>query len=147
MSCTLVALPNGAQSLPVCSLSPVAVKIAAGGTGSTVLTLQTTGSSIATNVVPSPMNLFGLGGGTILAGVLLIGVPARGQCWMVILVLLCVFVVTGASGCRGGGNSNFGSGLGGTGVPATTAGTYTFTVTGVDSANSSTSSINLTLTV
>jgi hypothetical protein len=148
MSCTLVASPNGAQSLPACSLSPVPVKIAAGGTGSTVLTVQTTGSSAATNVVPSPMNLFGLGGGTILAGLLLIGVPARGRRWMVIPVLLWVFVVTGASGCGGGGNSNSGSGPGGASVPPTTAGTYTFTITGVDSANSSiTSSINLTLTV
>jgi hypothetical protein len=148
MSCTLAASPKGAQSLPVCGLSPVAVKIAAGGTGSTVLTVQTTGSSTATSIVPSPMNLFGLGGGTILAGLLLIGVPARGRRWMVIPVLLWVFVVTGASGCGGGGNSNSGSGSGGASVPPTTAGNYTFTVTGVDSANSSiTSSINLTLTV
>jgi Beta-propeller repeat len=148
MSCTLAASPKGAQSLPVCGLSPVAVKIAAGGTGSTVLTVQTTGSSTATNIVPSPMNLFGLGGGTILAGLLLIGVPARGRRWMVIPVLLWVFVVTGASGCGGGGNSNAGSGSGGASIPPTTAGNYTFTVTAVDSANSSiTSSINLTLTV
>jgi hypothetical protein len=98
--------------------------------------------------VPSPMNLFGLGGGTILAGLLLIGVPARGRRWMVIPVLLWVFVVTGASGCGGGGNSNAGSGSGGASIPPTTAGNYTFTVTAVDSANSSiTSSINLTLTV
>ena len=89
MSCTLAASPKGAQSLPVCGLSPGAVKIAAGGTGSTVLTVQTTGSSTATNIVPSPMNLFGLGGGTILAGLLLIAVPARGRRWMVIPVLLC----------------------------------------------------------
>jgi hypothetical protein len=148
MSCTLVASPKGAQSLPVCSLSPVAVKIAAGGTGSTVLTVQTTGSSTATNLVPSAMNLFGLGGGTILAGLLLIGVPARGRRWMVIPVLLWVIVVTGASGCGGGSNANSGSGPGGASVPPTTAGTYTFTVTGVDSAHSSiTSSINLTVSV
>jgi Bacterial Ig-like domain (group 3) len=148
MSCTLVASPKGAQSLPVCSLTPVAVKIAAGATGSTVLAVQTTGSSTAANIVPSPANLFGLGGGTILAGLLLIGVPARGRRWMVIPVLLWVFVVTGASGCGGGGNSNSGSGSGGASVPPTTAGNYTFTVTGVDSANSSiTSSTNLTLTV
>jgi hypothetical protein len=94
------------------------------------------------------MNLFGLGGGTILAGLLLIGVPARGRRWMVIPVLLWVFVVTGASGCGGGGNANSGSGSGGASVPPTTAGNYTFTVTGVDSANSSiTSSVNLTLSV
>ena len=132
---------------------PGRVKIAAGGTGSTVLTVQTTGSSTATNIVPSPINLFSLGGGTILAGLLLIAVPARGRRWMVIQVRLWVFVVTGASGCGGGGNSNSGtggsaSGPGGASVPLTTAGTYTFTLTGVDSGNASvTSSINLTLTV
>jgi hypothetical protein len=88
------------------------------------------------------MNLFGFGGGTILAGLLLIGVPARRRRWMPMMALLLIIVVAGVVGCAGSGSSNSGSGgsgsgSNGSGIPATTAGNYTFTLTGVDSADSS----------
>lgn len=142
MSCALVGSPVGAQSLPTCSLNPTSVKVAAGGTGATVLTVQTKAASTAALIAPSRMNLFGFGGGTILAGLLLIGVPARRRRWMPMLALLLIIVVAGVVGCAGGGSSNAGSGGSGSGsngssIPATTAGTYAFTLTGVDSANSS----------
>jgi len=79
------------------------------------------------------MKLLSLGGGTILAGLLLLGVPARRRRWLRMIVLLGIVVGAGAIGC--GGSSNPGSG--GSTTPATTAGTYTFHVTGTDSSNSS----------
>jgi hypothetical protein len=141
MSCTLVSSPTGAQSLPTCSLSPTSVKITAGGAGSTVLTVQTTAASTAALLAPSRMNLLGLGGGTLLAGLFLIGVPARGRRWMAMLVLLWLVVAGGAFGCGGGGSSNSGSGgsnsgSGGSTIPATTAGNYRFTLTAADSTDS-----------
>jgi hypothetical protein len=81
------------------------------------------------------MNLLGLGGGTILAGLLLIGVPTRRRRWMEMIVLLWVLGTASAIGCGGSGGSS--SGSGGSSIPATTAGTYTIQVTGTDSSNAS----------
>lgn len=160
MSCALVGSPAGAQSLPTCSLNPASVKIATAGTGATVLTVQTKAASTTALITPSRMNLFCFGGGTMLAGLFLIGVPTRRRRWMPMLALLLIVVVAGVVGCAGSGGSNSGSdgsgsgsdgsgsGSGGSSIPATTAGTYTFTVTGVDSVNSSiTTSANVVVIV
>jgi hypothetical protein len=82
---------------------------------------------------PTRMNLGGLGG-TILAGLFLVGIPSRRRRWMGMIVLLWIVVAAGAIGCGGGRSS---SSSGGFTTPATTAGTYRFSVTGADSANSS----------
>jgi hypothetical protein len=85
---------------------------------------------------PSGLKLIGLGGGgTVLAGLLLLGVPARRRRWLRTMVLLGMVGLAGAIGCGGGGGGST-TGGGGTSTPATTAGRYTFTVTGMDSANS-----------
>jgi hypothetical protein len=135
MSCTLTGSPSGAQSLPTCSLNPTTMNITTGGTGSTTLTVQTTAASTTALLVPVRMKLLGLGGGTILAGLFLIGVPTRRRRWMEMIVLLWVLVTASAIGCGGSGGSS--SGSGGASIPATTAGTYTIQVTGTDSSNAS----------
>jgi hypothetical protein len=147
MSCTLVSSPSGAQSLPTCSLSPTSVNITQGGTGSTVLTVQTTAASTAVLLAPTWMKVLGFGGGgTVVAGLLLIGVPVRRRRWMAMLVVLGSILIVGTFGCGGGGSST--SGSGGSSTSATTAGTYRFTVTGVDAANSSiTTSTSVAVTV
>ena len=153
MSCTLVGSPAGAQSLPTCSFNPASVQITTGGTGTTMLTVQTKAASNAALIAPSRMNLFGFGSGAILAGLFLIGVPARRRRWMPMLALLLIIVVAGVVGCAGSGSSGSGSGgsgsgSGGSSIPATTAGTYTFTLTGVDSVNPSiTTSANAVIIV
>jgi len=111
------------------------VVITVGGNGTTVMKVQTTAGSNTALLAPTHMKFLGLGGsGTILAGLLLLGVPARRRRWMAMMVLLWFIVGAGVIGCAGGGGSN--SGSGGSSIPATTAGTYTFTVTGTDLANS-----------
>jgi hypothetical protein len=147
MSCALTASPTGALSLPTCSLNPANVTITSGGNGTTVFTVQTTAASSTAMLAPTRMKLLDLGGGgTILAGLLLIGVPARRRRWISMMALLWIVVAAGAIGCGGGGGSN--SGSGGSGTPATTAGSYTFKVTGTDSANSTiTVATNVTVTV
>jgi hypothetical protein len=153
MSCTLTSSPAGAQSLPTCSLSPTSVKITTGGNGSTMLTVKTTAASTTALLAPTRMSLPGLGGGTVLAGLLLLGFPARRRRWMAMMVLLWIAMAGGAIGCGGGSSSNSGSGgssigSSGSSVPATTAGTYTFALTGVDSANSDvTTSTSVAVTV
>lgn len=141
MTCTLANSPIGAQSLPTCSLSPTSVAIVTGGNGAAVMTVKTMAGSNTALLAPTHMKFLGFGGGgAILAGLLLLGVPARRRCWLATIVLLWIFVVTGAIGCGGGGGSggsSSSSGSGGSSAPATTAGAYRFTVTGTDSANSS----------
>jgi hypothetical protein len=134
MSCALVNSPVGAQSLPTCTLSPASVTMTTGANGTTALIVQTTAASSVALVTPSRMKLLGLGsGGTILAGLLLLGVPVRRRRWMAMIVLLWVVMAASAIGCSGGGGSKYG--LGGSSIPATTAGTYTFKITGTDSSN------------
>jgi sugar lactone lactonase YvrE len=147
LKCTLTSSPNGAQSLPTCAFNPASVTIAAGGSGTTALTMNTTAASSSALARPLRQNLWGLGGGgAVLAVVLFFGVPSRRRRWLSMSVLLGLIVAAGAIGCGG-------SGSGGTSpinptTPATTAGSYTFTVTGTDSANASiTVSANVTLTV
>jgi hypothetical protein len=146
LTCTLIASPSGAQSLPTCSLKPVSVTIASGGNGTSVLTIQTTAANNAALVGPFGPKMRWLGGGgTALAAVLLFGIPARRRRWISGLALLLVITAAGAIGCGGGGGQ---SSAPPPSTPATTAGTYTFTVTGTDGVNAKiATSANVTITV
>jgi sugar lactone lactonase YvrE len=143
MACVLATSPAGAQDLPTCSLSPASVTLAAGGSGTTQLTVTTTASSVSVLARPSRQNLWGLGGGAVLAALMMFGIPLRRSRWLSMLALIAVVAVAGMVGCGGGKPStppvtN----------PGTTAGAYTFSVTGTDSANSTiTTSTNVTITV
>lgn len=146
LTCALTNSPAGAQSLPTCSLSPASVAITAGGNGTAALNMQTTAASNTAMMHPSGLGWLGFGGGSVLAGLIMLGVPSRRRRWMSMLGLLLVIFVAGTIGCGGGSNSK--PPPSNPGTPATTAGNYTFTVTGTDSANSSiTASTTVTLTV
>lgn len=134
LTCTLTSSPAGAQSLPTCSLNPASVSISSGGNKTTTLTVNTTSAASSARMRPlGPSPWRPVGGGAVLAVVLIFGFPARRRRWMSMLVLLCVIVAAGAIGCSGGGSSTPVT----PSTPATTAGSYTFTVSGTDSANSS----------
>lgn len=135
LTCALTSSPNGAQSLPTCSMSPTSVILASGGNGTATLTVQTTAASTTARLHPfgAPLRWLG-GGGATLAAALLFGIPARRRRWASMFALLLATLAFGTVGCGGGGNSGGGGG-GGQTTPATTAGNYTFTVTGTDSAN------------
>ena len=69
--------------------------------------------------------LAGLGGGAVLAFLVLLGIPARRRSWRQMLGVLVLFAaLAGLSSCGGGGVSS----SSGPTDPGTTAGTYTFTV-------------------
>lgn len=145
LTCSLTASPTGAQSLPACSLKPTSLILTAGGTGASVLTVTTTAASTTASLIqPSRKGFWGIGGGgAVLAVLLMCSIPARRRRWMSTLSLLGIAVVFAAIGCGGGSG-----GTKGTSTPATTAGNYTFTVTGTDSANATiTTSTSVIVTV
>jgi sugar lactone lactonase YvrE len=150
VSCSLTTSPSGAVSLPTCSLNPASVSITAGGTGTTAFTANTTAASSA-QLTPANQNLWRLGGGTVLAGVLMLWKPRRRRrCLSILIVLFSIFTagVIACGGGGGGGSSTGGGGGSGSGTPATTAGNYVFTVTGTDSLNATiTASTTITVTV
>jgi hypothetical protein len=144
LTCSLKSSPSGAVSLPTCSVSPASVTIAAGGSGTTTFTVKTVAASSSAKLQPSHMNLWGLGGGTALAGLLMLWIPNRRRRWLSMALLLWVLGAAATIGCGGGG----GTGKSVPAVDATTAGNYTFTLTGTDSANSAiTTSTNVAVTV
>jgi hypothetical protein len=144
LTCSLTKSPTGAQALPACTLAPTSVTLKASGTGTTALSVTTTAASTtALFREPSRKSLWGLGGGgSVLAVLLLCGIPARRRRWLSVLMLLWVVLASAAIGCGGGGSAK--------GVPtaATTSGNYTFTVTGTDAKDATiTTSATVVVTV
>jgi hypothetical protein len=127
MSCSLTGSPSGAQDLPTCSVSS--------GSSLTFDATHTTGTAtisiLTTPASTSSLDRRGLpgwtgAGGAVLALLVFIGIPARRRAWRAMLGLL-VLIAALASLSACGGSHNSGGGGGNTG---TTAGNYTFTVTG-----------------
>jgi sugar lactone lactonase YvrE len=143
--CTLTASPTGAQSLPTCSLNPTSITIVSGGTASSVVTVNTTAASSNSALLsPGRHPWKALGGGGVLALALLLGVPSRRR-KVFMLVALFGIVAAGMIGCGGGSGSTAPPPPT---TPATTAGSYTFSVVGTDSSNAKiTASTNVIVTV
>jgi MYXO-CTERM domain-containing protein len=81
----------------------------------------------------------------ILALGILVGVPSWRRRRALMVVVLCAISIAGVIGCGGGGAT---SSSASPSSPATTAGNYTFSVTGTDATNSKiTASTNLTVSV
>jgi hypothetical protein len=84
-------------------------------------------------------------GGGILALGILFGVPSWRRRRAFIVVALCGISIAEVIGCGGGGATSPNTSPS---SPATTAGSYTFSVTGTDSTNAKiTASTNLTVAV
>jgi hypothetical protein len=145
LTCALTTSPTGAQSLPTCTVNPTSVVITSGGTGTSVLTVKTTAASTAAVQTASGRNFVWIGSGdAVFALLLACGIGWRRRRWTLMVALLSVFVVGAAIGCGGSGTS----GTSHQGTPATTAGKYTFTVTGTDASNAATTTATtVTVTV
>jgi hypothetical protein len=114
-------------------LNPASITFTSGGTATSTLTVNTTAASTNALARPHRQNLWGLGeGGTLLAALLVLFVPSRRRRWISMLALVLGIAGAGLIGCGGGGG---GGQTTGPGTSGTTAGSYTFTVTGTDSAN------------
>ena len=140
LTCTLSGSPTGAQSLPTCSLNPASVTFTSGGTVNSAVTVKTTAATSGALARPF---LWRLGSGAALASLLMLCIPARSRNWLSMLELVSIVVFGGLTGCGGGGSSTTGpSTLG------TTAGIYTFSVTGKDTSNANiTIATSFTVTV
>jgi hypothetical protein len=143
LTCSLTSSPAGAESLPTCSLSPASVMIISGASATTVATVHTIAATTSADVRPSERSPWQLGGELVLAGVLMLRISSRRRRWMWMQALLWVVIAAETMGCGGGGSS-----MQTTSTPGTTAGSYTFAVTGTDTANAKiTSSANFSVTV
>ena len=146
LSCALTSFPAGAQSQPACSLNPASATLTSGGSGTSALTVTTTAAIKTSFADPSRKNVWGLGGGgAFLALLVMCGIPSRRRQWKSMPAPLCVVVALIAIGC---GSSHGQSAPPAPNTSATTAGKYTFTVTGKDSANAAiATSTTVTVTV
>jgi hypothetical protein len=126
LSCVLTTSPAGAQHLPSCGITPT-VAITGTTAATATMTITSTGATTSGALSLPPINRMrwlGVNGAVTLAGLILLGIPARGRRRRFLLGLVFVLVVGGCfSGCGGGGGSVIT-------IPGTTAGDYTFTVTG-----------------
>jgi hypothetical protein len=148
LACALISSPAGAQNLPTCNITPGSINLSAGGTGTAVLSVNTTPSSASAR-----LNFWRWGGrGSLLAALLLFGLPLRRPRWTSAVAALLLLAAAGMTGCGGGGSSSQPPAQTTTTATSTsatsTAGVYTFTVTATDATNAKlATAANLTVTV
>jgi hypothetical protein len=135
LTCALTSSPTGATDLPTCSTSGSSTVTLSSSTtsGTVTFTVSTTAASSSQLVWPKlgKGKEWGWGGaaaGWLLALLVFFGIPARRRRWQLLLAFLVVMAALGGlAGCGGGGG---GASSPPPSVPGTTAGQYTFTVTG-----------------
>ena len=145
-SCTLTSAPTGAIYTPICNASGTITYTAGVASGSITATVTTTAAS-AELVYPKLGNgkgWLGAGSGALLALLVFFGVPARRRSWRAMLGMVVLLAgLASLSACGSGGASNSSSGISGT-----TAGAYTFTLTGTGTdISKTTASTTFTVTV
>jgi subtilase family serine protease len=131
ITCALSSSPGGAQNLPTCSLKPTLLEVEANGAALSTLVVQTSGTTSTAQSRPSGLNPWGLGGGSVIAG-LMIFFPSRRRRMLSMLALLLVIASVGSIGCGGAAAGGSTTTVAST---ATTAGSYTYTITGTDTIN------------
>lgn len=124
LACALTSSPANAANLPTCSAGSGTVTLSSSATSgtATVTVSSTTNSAMAR----PDANGFGrgwVGGGAVLALLFFFGIPARRRNWLSTIGALALIVVLGGLSACGGKSTPSG----------TTAGSYTFTVTGTGS--------------
>jgi subtilase family serine protease len=133
LSCALTNYPSTAVYLPSCSFTTGSSVVMSSGTPTPTTSMITINSTAASAALAYPRlpgrgrgrELFGAGGGAVLAFLLFLGIPARRRSWRSMLGVLLMMAALGSLAACGGGGSG-----GTTGTAGTSAGSYTFTVTG-----------------
>ncbi|HEY1767979.1 MAG TPA: protease pro-enzyme activation domain-containing protein [Terracidiphilus sp.] len=145
-SCTATNGPANAANVPTCSASGTITYASGMATGSGTATVTTMSNTALLQTEPGSKGWLGAGGGTVLAFLVFLGIPARRRSWRAMLGILVLLTALGSLSACGGGTA--GGSSGGTGSTATTPGAYTFTVTGTGNDPAKTSeSVTFTLTV
>jgi hypothetical protein len=147
LSAVVSASPAGAIDTPTLTFGSTSpVNITGSNVGTAALTISTTApfsSCSSASAGPKGFPWFA-GGSTVLACVLLFGIPARRRRLRAMLGMFVLFllIISGVVACGGGGG---GGGCNTVLTGGTTPGAYTITVTGTSGAISSTGSVNLTV--
>jgi hypothetical protein len=130
LTCALTNYPIGASDLPTCSVSN-GTNVAMGGTATVAVVTTAATAELAYPKLPGKgRGWAGAGSGAVLALLLFLGIPARRRSWRSMLGILVVMAALGSlTACGGvvGGSTNPTN-------PGTSAGSYTFTVTGTGSS-------------
>jgi len=144
LTAAVTSSPAGAQYPPTLSFgSTTPVTITGVNAATATLTISTTAATSGTLVYPKrPGVPWYAAGGSVLACLLFLGMPAHRRRWRSVLGLLMLLVALagGVLSCGGGGG-----GGGGGGNPGTTAGAYTITVTGTSGTITQSGTVALTV--
>lgn len=146
LTCALTSSPSGASDLPACSPTSGGgtITVTAGtpsGTGSVTVT---TTAATASMKRPRIGGWAEAGSGAMLALLVFFGIPARRRGWRAMFCAFILLATLSSLAACGGSKSSGGGG----GNPGTTAGSYTFTVTGTGSDPAKTTeTTTFTLTV
>jgi Pro-kumamolisin, activation domain/Bacterial Ig-like domain (group 3) len=149
LACALTTSPTSAVDPPTCTLSPTSVTLSTSSTsGTATASIATTAATTTTPPITDQARLRGkgtgwMGGSAVLALLVFFGVPARRRLWRSMLGALAVVAALATlSGCGDFWQAPSGGTSGGT-----TSGTYTFTVTGSGSPAVTAPTATFTLTV
>jgi subtilase family serine protease len=148
LSCALTSSPSGAVDLPGCSFSPTTVTLTSSTTsGTATATVTSTAATTARLAHPQPRGngreWLGAGSGSLLALVILLGIPARRRSWRAMLgAIVLMAALGGVTGC-----GDFWQPPTSSSAAGTTAGNYTFTVTGTGSPTVTAVTTTFTVTV
>jgi len=140
-SCTLTSSSvTSPVDPPTCTVSGTITYATTTATGTTATgtgtaTVLTTGNTAMLNSLPGSKGWLSAGG-TALAFLVFLGIPARRRSWRALMGMVVLLGTLGTLAACGGGSISSGGGGGST---ATSAGTYTFTVTGQGNDAASTS--------
>jgi len=141
LSCVLASSPNGAQDLPTCAI-PSSVNITAASAVTAMMTINSTaaGTAAAIDSGGKDRRRFAATAGLVLGAFFVLGMPAGRRRRRRLVSFYTIGLLTFLVGC-GGGNG------GGTGVPGTTPGGYTFTVQGSFAGGTQPQTATVTVTI
>jgi pseudomonalisin len=145
LACAVAPIPT-TGSAPTCAMSPTSFTLTSDGTGTSTLTISSSGgtSSCTTNAAVERTG-WGKGASAMaFAGVLLLVLPVRRRKGLRMLVLACL-VAAGLGSLSGCGGSSKGTSCTNVISGATTAGTYTVTVTGTGGGLTATAPVTITV--
>ncbi len=139
LTCSVTG-PAGAQNAPSCSLSPTSVTIGSGPASSALTVTTTAASGAVAHPLARNEGRWYLAGGATLACVFLFGLPAKRRRWQGMLGVFLLIAALGALGCGGGSSTPKPPK-----TPGTTAGSYTVNISAANGANTSATSVTVTV--
>ena len=145
LTCAVTSTPQGATYIPTCSVAPTSVTLAASGTGSSTLTINTTAQTLVGELDHKPLKVkptSWLAGGLLFALLLLPTLRRRRGLSTLALLVLGALLLGNTVGCSKNAPpaTNNPTYTGGT-----TLGGYVVTVTGTSGAITQTTTVTVTV--